>query len=87
VKTGKVAKHWKTANGWINIVEDECKGCGFCIEFCPRNALEESEGYNQKGYHFPEMTRPEECVNCGYCQLLCPEFAIWGDIEEDQDDE
>ena len=87
METRQIAKRWKTARGWITIVDDLCKGCEFCIEFCPLDVLEKSEEFNSKGYYFPEMVNPEACINCGYCQLLCPEFAIWSEREEEEQNE
>ncbi len=77
-----VGRRWKTAHGTITIAADLCKGCGLCIEFCPKQVLGQSEKFNQKGYHYPEMLTPEACVNCGYCQLICPDFAIWNERED-----
>lgn len=65
------------AHGEVHIIEDRCKGCGYCIEFCPRNILAFAERFNAKGYHPPEVLRPEGCVNCHYCEIICPEFAIF----------
>ncbi len=65
-------------SGEICIIESRCKGCGFCIEFCPNSCLKESKRFNPKGYHPPEMiAQGEECVDCGLCSLICPEFAIY----------
>jgi len=63
--------------GVIHIIEDRCKGCGYCIEFCPRQVLEFASKFNKKGYHPPQTKFPDECVNCHYCEILCPEFAIF----------
>ena len=63
--------------GEIAIIEDRCKGCGFCIEYCPRDVLVLSDRFNVKGYHPPEVKRPEECADCGFCEMICPEFAIY----------
>ena len=63
--------------GKVHVVEDRCKGCGYCISYCPKKVLAPAEHYNQKGYHPPEVQRPEECVNCHYCESICPEFAIF----------
>ena len=63
--------------GEVHILKERCKGCGFCIEYCPKDVLEMSDEFNSKGYHPPRVKNPEECVNCGLCGLLCPEFAIW----------
>ena len=61
----------------IHIIRDNCKGCGFCIEFCPKNVLERSNELNKRGVHFPVAVRPEECVICSFCSSVCPEFAIF----------
>jgi 2-oxoglutarate ferredoxin oxidoreductase subunit delta len=63
--------------GEIIIIDDRCKGCGFCVEYCPCDVLELSERFNAKGYHPPEAVRAEACVNCGFCRMICPEFAIY----------
>ena len=65
--------------GNVVIIEDRCKGCGYCIEFCPRSILAFSKGYNKKGYHPPAVLNPGECVNCHYCEIICPEFAIYSE--------
>lgn len=67
----------------VRIVADRCKGCGYCIEFCSKKALEASPEFNAKGYHPPVVTRPDECSGCLMCEMVCPDFAIW--IEETDD--
>ncbi len=59
------------------IIEERCKGCGFCIAFCPRGVLRLSSGFNKKGYHFPEVVDISKCADCHFCDVLCPEFAIY----------
>ncbi|KPL06116.1 hypothetical protein AMJ85_10635 [candidate division BRC1 bacterium SM23_51] len=58
--------------------EERCKGCGFCVAFCPRHVLEMSERFNVKGYHPPEARRPDDCTGCDLCGHYCPDFAIFG---------
>jgi len=65
------------SRGRVTILEDRCKGCGYCIEFCPRGVLDLSARFNRKGYHPPSVKKPDECVNCHYCEIICPEFAIF----------
>jgi len=59
------------------LIEERCKGCGFCVEFCPKKVLSMSSRINAKGYHLPEITEDSHCPNCGLCMLLCPDFAIY----------
>ncbi len=63
--------------GQVHVIEDRCKGCGYCIEYCPRKILAPSSRFNRKGYHPPEVLRAHDCVNCHYCEIICPEFAIY----------
>lgn len=48
-----------------------CKGCGICVEFCPKQVLD-FDADEQK----PVVARPEDCIQCGICELRCPDFAI-----------
>jgi 2-oxoglutarate ferredoxin oxidoreductase subunit delta len=62
----------------VHIIEERCKGCGFCVEFCPQSVLIMSEHTNSKGYHPPRLKEDAaHCVDCGLCALLCPDFAIF----------
>ena len=65
--------------GQTYIIPVRCKGCKFCIEFCPNDVLEESEDINAKGYHYPIVAEGKEnsCIDCGFCTAVCPEFAIY----------
>lgn len=84
-------KFWRTPldadkleipQGDIHIIKDRCKGCGFCVEYCPRDVLELSDEFNIKGYHPPVAVREEQCVNCKLCEIICPEFAIFSLAKE-----
>jgi 2-oxoglutarate ferredoxin oxidoreductase subunit delta len=63
--------------GKVIVIEDRCKGCGFCLANCPRQVLQKSSVFNKKGYHPPEVIDASRCVNCHFCEILCPEFAIY----------
>jgi len=47
-----------------------CKGCGICVEFCPKQVLELDN--DQKAI----AARPEDCICCRQCELRCPDLAI-----------
>ncbi len=63
--------------GKVIIIEERCKGCEFCVVYCPRHVLRMSSSFNSKGYHPPEVIDETKCVNCRFCEVLCPEFAIF----------
>jgi len=67
----------KEVKGEIHLVEDACKGCGYCIEFCPRKVLEESSEINARGVHPPKVADEGKCIVCGFCTIVCPDFAIY----------
>lgn len=68
----------KKAKGTIILNKEICKGCSFCIDFCPTHCLEFSKDFNRKGYHYPVLARPEDCTGCDLCGLYCPDYAIFG---------
>jgi len=61
----------------VVVIEDRCKGCSFCIEFCPRDVLEQSPKLNIRGAHVPRVKDATLCVGCGICEEICPDFAIF----------
>lgn len=59
-----------------NIDDMRCKGCGLCVEVCPKNVLELSETVNAKGYNSAFQARPDDCIKCTACCIMCPDMAI-----------
>ena len=53
-----------------------CKGCGICVAFCPRQALEIR---GEKA----ALREGADCVACGLCELRCPDYAIYLVNEEE----
>jgi 2-oxoglutarate ferredoxin oxidoreductase subunit delta len=68
----------RKARGDVYINRNRCKGCGFCIEFCPPKILAFAATYNEHGNHPPEVRKDEGCTGCDLCGLYCPDFAIFG---------
>ncbi|CAN2040186.1 Uncharacterized ferredoxin MJ0146 [Candidatus Magnetomoraceae bacterium gMMP-15] len=59
-----------------NIDVERCKGCGLCVQVCPKKVLELSSLNNPKGYFPAFQARPEDCILCGICYIMCPDVAI-----------
>ena len=56
---------------------DLCKGCGLCVDACPKNLLALSKDkINQKGHSPVEIEKPEECIGCAFCATMCPDCII-----------
>lgn len=74
----------RVPHGVVKVIIERCKGCSFCVEYCPRDVLQISRKFNKKGYHYPEVMAEGLCVDCNLCEDICPEFAIYsvpaGDI-------
>ena len=56
---------------------DFCKGCGLCVNACPKNVLEISKDkINAKGHHPVEAINMDACVGCASCAIMCPDCII-----------
>lgn len=75
----------KVVRGDVHIIKDRCKGCGFCVQYCPTDVLEMSHEFNAAGYHFPQIENIDNCICCGLCEMLCPEFAIWSTTKQEKE--
>ncbi len=62
----------KPDRGRLQIDEEECKGCGLCIEACPPKVIALNERMNHYGYR-TAVYAGSGCTGCGICFLACPE--------------
>ena len=62
----------KQDRGQLRVDEQECKGCGLCIEACPPKVISMSERLNHYGYH-TAVYAGAGCTGCGICFMVCPE--------------
>ncbi len=56
---------------WIK--QDDCIGCGLCVENCPQNTILMREDKADI-----DMTN---CIRCGQCHDICPQNAVAHDKE------
>ena len=49
-----------------------CKGCGICIQACPKDVLEPSGELNSSGYIYTKY-KGDGCIGCAMCFYSCPE--------------
>ena len=56
---------------------DKCKGCGLCIDVCPKGVLAlATDKINIKGHHPIEAGKPDDCIGCAFCATMCPDCII-----------
>ena len=61
----------------VTFQTDLCKGCGLCVNACPKNCLTiDAAVINKKGYSPAVMNAPDKCIGCAFCATMCPDCII-----------
>lgn len=64
----------------LAIATERCKGCGLCVDVCPKHVLElEPISVNALGYHPTRLTDAAACTSCALCARICPDavYAVF----------
>lgn len=61
----------------VTFNEAICKGCGLCVDACPKKILALSkDAINAKGFHPATILDQEKCIGCAFCATMCPDVVI-----------
>jgi 2-oxoglutarate ferredoxin oxidoreductase subunit delta len=61
----------------LDIATERCKGCGLCIDVCPKHVLVLDEAIvNEHGYHPVRLTDAGACTSCALCARICPDAVF-----------
>jgi 2-oxoglutarate ferredoxin oxidoreductase subunit delta len=82
VATGPTAPELRAREPFepLEIAGDRCKGCGLCVDVCPKRVLALDESIvNELGYHPVRLTDAKACTSCALCARICPDvvFAVY----------
>ena len=60
----------------VTFDEALCKGCGLCVNACPKKIVTLKSTINAKGYHPAHVENPSACIGCAFCATMCPDCVI-----------
>ncbi len=67
----------KNAGIWdIDLIEDNCKACGFCINICPTEVFAWRDEPNKMGWRPVYVKHEQNCFGCQLCYQICPDFCL-----------
>jgi len=61
----------------VSFREDRCKGCGLCVEACPKGIITlTKDDINDLGYRYARIIDKDKCIGCAFCAHMCPDIVI-----------
>lgn len=61
----------------VTFNEDRCKGCGLCVDACPKKIVTMAKDkINAKGFHPATVIEMDKCIGCAFCATMCPDVVI-----------
>lgn len=60
----------------VVVNKENCKSCGYCVKFCPKDVLTIGQDVNMKGYQYAVAKKLDQCIGCKMCATICPDAAI-----------
>lgn len=61
----------------VTFNEDRCKGCGLCVDACPKKIVTmAADRINSKGFHPATVVEMDKCIGCAFCATMCPDVVI-----------
>lgn len=67
----------KEAMAKLTVDDHFCKGCGLCVDACPKNIMAlDADRITPKGYHPAKCIDQDLCIACANCATMCPDVAI-----------
>lgn len=61
----------------LDIASARCKGCGLCVDVCPKHVLALDTGtVNELGYHAVRLIDASGCTSCVLCARVCPDAVF-----------
>ena len=61
----------------VTFREDRCKGCGLCVDACPKKIVTMAKDrINAKGFHPATVVEMDKCIGCAFCATMCPDVVI-----------
>ena len=60
----------------VSIDKEKCKGCQYCVLYCPHKCIEMSKELNKHGVNYAVFVKKQACTQCGICQMVCPDTCV-----------